>query len=141
MHHSHQSEIERSQGVIMRKFFCLLATAIPSLFAVTSQAGTVVCSGTIEQVHFHASDTMLVKLSGMNTSVFFCHPSSQFSVPGTSYTTSPEMCRTLVSILMAGKLAGKTIAAMYFDGDDVPASCTEWGNWKSANIRYVHWAD
>lgn len=112
------------------------------LFAgASASAAELICSGTIEQVHLHAPDRMMIKLSGMNTPVFFCNPSSLWSISGTSYTTSAETCRMLVGLFMAGKLAGRSISAMYFDGDDVPASCTSWAGWKYANIRYFAWAD
>ena len=123
------------------KLLMRLTIVILALASFSARAGTVVCSGAIEQVHMHASKMMMIKLSGMNTSVFFCRPDQAWSPAGANQSTSPEMCRTLVSLFMAGKLAGKSVVGMYFDGDEVPADCNSWGNWKSANIRYFQWAD
>ena len=65
----------------------------------------------------------------------------KYVVPGTTYTTSAETCRMMVGLFMAGKLADRSIAVMYFDGDAMPASCNTWSAWQSANIRYFTWAD
>ena len=32
--------------------------------------------------------------------------------------------------------AAERFGGIWFDGDDAPAYCDEWGLWKSANIRH-----
>jgi hypothetical protein len=78
----------------------------------------------------------MLRLSSMNTPVFFCHPNATFVVTGTTYTTSAETCRAMVAMLITARETGRTIESMYFDGDDVPATCDAWGGWKSANVRF-----
>jgi hypothetical protein len=104
-------------------------------------AGTVTCAGKITQVNYHAPDGFMIQLDSMNAPVFFCKPNGTFTVPGTTYTTSAETCRVLVGLFTAAKLTDRTLTVMYFDGDSTPASCSTWGNWQSANIRYFLWAD
>jgi hypothetical protein len=117
----------------------LIVFALAVLGSGPAWSGTVVCSGTVDGISFHANNTFMVKLSSMNTAVFFCSPDGTFGVPGTSYTTGPETCKALVAMLIAARETGRTITGMYFDGDDVPASCNSWGNWKSANIRHFNY--
>lgn len=104
-------------------------------------AGTVTCTGKITQVNYHSPDGFMIQLDSMNAPVFFCHPNSTFTVPGTTYSTSAETCRVMVGIFMAAKLADRTLSVMYFDGDATPTSCNSWSTWQSANIRYFNWAD
>lgn len=106
-----------------------------------ANAGTVVCGGQIKQVNFHSLNGFMLQLDSMNLPVFFCDPSSTWSVAGTTYTTTAEQCRALVSTFLAAKLAGKSLAVVYFDGDATPASCSTWSPWQRANIRYFGWAD
>ena len=119
----------------MKTTISCLIVALCWLVSV-AQAGTIVCSGKVAQLAFHASDRMMIRLDSMNTPVFFCSPESVYSVPGTSYTTGPETCKLLYSTYLSAQFANKTISSMYFDGDDVPQSCDSWGPWKSANIRF-----
>jgi hypothetical protein len=111
-----------------------LATSIAS-------AGELTCAGKITQVIYHAPDAFMIQLDSMNNPVFFCKPNSTSAVPGTTYTTSAETCRALIALFTAGKLAERRLTVMYFDGDDVPASCNGWAQWKWANVRYFHWND
>lgn len=101
-----------------------------------SFAGTIVCAGTVEEVSYHANDKLMLRLSSMNTVVFFCSPSSEWTVSGTTYKTQPETCKTLFSLFLAARISGEEVSNVYFDGDDVPATCDGWENWKNANIRH-----
>ena len=118
---------------VFRKIGC---AAVVLFVGSSAMAGTVVCSGTVEALSYHASGTFMIRLSSMNIPVFFCRPDSEFSVSGTTYTTPPETCKTLYATFLAARESGRTISGMYFDGDDVPTTCDTWGPWKSANIRY-----
>jgi hypothetical protein len=117
----------------MKRFF---AAVVASAMVNSAQAGTVVCGGTITYLAFHAPNTFMIQMSSMNTPVFFCNPEATFSVTGTTYTTGPNTCKTLYASFLAVKASGGSIAGIYFDGDDTPATCDAWGAWKSANIRY-----
>lgn len=118
----------------MKKVFFL--KFLVAIFSVNVSAATVICSGTVEELAYHSPNSFMVRLSSMNKPVFFCNPDSEFTVSGTTYVTGPESCKALYSTFLSAKMAQKTISSMYFDGDQVPASCSEWGNWKRANIRY-----
>jgi hypothetical protein len=109
--------------------------------AATTNAATLTCSGRISQLNYHSPDRFMLQLDSMNAPVFFCNPSTVWSVAGTGYTTSPESCRTMVGLFQSGKLSDRTLAVVYFDGDEVPASCNGWSSWQNANIRYFAWAD
>ncbi len=110
-------------------FFALIMSA----YAIS---GTVICSGKIERLSYHAPNQLMIKLDSMNAPVFFCNPDAEFSVPGTAYVTGPDTCKALYSTFLAAKMAGRTISSMYFDGDDAPSTCNSWGDWKKANIRH-----
>ena len=110
---------------------CLLTASINS-----SYAATVVCSGKVETLAYHASNKLMIKLSSMNAPVFFCSPDSEWVVTGTSAKTGPETCQALYATFLSAKVSGETIKNMYFDGDQVPAACNSWASWQSANIRH-----
>jgi hypothetical protein len=114
----------------------LIVFLLAALGCNAAWSGTLVCSGTVDAISFHANNTFMLKLSSMNTAVFFCSPDSTFSVPGTSYVTGPETCKGLIALFLAARESGRTINGLYFDGDAVPATCDGWGNWQSANIRH-----
>ena len=101
-------------------------------------AGQVVCSGKVEILSYHSPDSMMVKLSSMNTAVFFCSPDKTWTVAGTNYTTGPETCKVLYSTFMSAQLAGKTVESVYFDGDNTPASCNQFQDWSRFNIRHFN---
>lgn len=101
-----------------------------------SWAGTVICSGTVIKLAFHANDKLMLQLDSMNTPVFICQTNAVWSVAGTSYTTSPETCALLHSQFLTAKVTGIQVANMYFDGDAVPTACNAWTSWSSANIRH-----
>lgn len=124
----------------IQRFIAIIGLTLPGLISPVA-AAELTCSGQIVQLNYHAPDGFMIRLSSMNGEVFFCHPNATFSVSGTGYTTSAETCRALVALFMAGKLAEKSIGVMYFDGDQVPAACSSWSPWSSANIRFFRWAD
>lgn len=111
----------------------LVCTIVSSKMAI---AGTVVCEGKVKVLSYHANNKLMIQLESMNAPVFFCSPDSQWSVSGTSYNTGAESCKIMYSTFLAAQMAGKVIKKMYFDGDQVPASCTSWNSWTEANIRY-----
>ncbi len=111
------------------------------LFSQGAWSGTVICSGKVTSLAYHANNRFMIQLDSMNVPVFFCNPDSEWVIGGTSYKTGTESCKMLYSTFLAAKMAGKTISSMYFDGDQVPGTCDGWNNWNSANIRYYSVAD
>ena len=107
-----------------------------AIFSSFSYAATISCTGVVEKIGLHASDRLMLKLSSMNTAVFICKTNDEWSVSGTGYKTSAETCKTMMSMLMHAKTTKAEIGSVWFDGDDVPSSCSNWKNWKSANVRY-----
>lgn len=99
-------------------------------------AGTIVCSGTVDQLSYHASNQVLVKLSSMNKAAMVCNTDAVWQVPGTSYQTSPGACKTLYSTFLTARTTGEPLQSVYFDGDQVPATCDSWESWRRVNIRY-----
>jgi|SRR5712671_1591607 len=119
------------------------AAAILAILGMNSiaSAGTITCAGQIVQVNYHANNGMMLQLDSMNTPVFFCDPGRLWTVSGTGYQTTSDECKALVGVFLAAKLAGKTLAVVYFDGDATPASCLQFTSWSAANIRYFAFAD
>ncbi|MBW3532989.1 MULTISPECIES: hypothetical protein [Shewanella] len=111
---------------------------ILALFILTtySHAATIQCGGTVEKVGLHAPDGIMLKLSSMNNAVFICNPNSEWSVSGTPYITSAETCKSMLSMLMHAKATQADMGSVWFDGDDVPATCSTWEAWKHTNVRY-----
>lgn len=101
-----------------------------------AHAGTITCNGTVDRIGLHAPDRIMLKLSSMSNPVFICNPNKEWGVPGTTYTTSSETCKSMLSMLMHAKSTNAQMGSVWFDGDDVPSSCNEWGSWKKANVRY-----
>jgi len=114
----------------------LIIVGALSVHSVLAAAGTVVCSGKVESLAYHANNRLMVKLDSMNVPVFFCSPDSEWIVTGTDHKTGPETCKAMYSTFLAAKMSGLAINNMYFDGDQVPSTCNSWGNWQQANIRY-----
>ncbi len=114
----------------------LIVTCLLSAFTLNTSTAELVCSGTVEEVSYHANDQMMVRLSGMNLAVFVCNTETTWTVTGTGYTTGPKTCAAMYSTFLAAKLSGKPINSVYFDGADVPTTCNGWGSWKNANIRH-----
>ncbi len=101
-------------------------------------AGTVICSGKVEQLAYHADNSFMIKLDSMNVPVFFCSPEIEWAVVGTEYKTGPETCKLLYASFLSAKSSGAILKTIYFDGGDVPERCDGWGDWKRANIRYFN---
>jgi len=109
-----------------------------SLLFITplANANTLQCTGTVDKIGMHASNKIMLKLSSMNTAVYICSPEANWVVSGTTYSTSAEMCDSLLSMLMHAKSTQSNVGDVWFDGDDVPANCNSWESWKKANIRF-----
>lgn len=119
----------------MKRIFLILVTF--ATFA--SSAGSLVCSGTVESVAYHSNNKLMVKLSSMNTPVFFCSTNSNWTITGAEgRTMSPESCQVIFSVFLTAKTTKEPLTRVHFDGNDVPDSCSEFENWKSAFIRYVN---
>ncbi|SMF24230.1 hypothetical protein SAMN02745866_01570 [Alteromonadaceae bacterium Bs31] len=112
-------------------------TVLLILLSVPASAATLTCKGKVTVIAYHSPDRFMVQLESMNTPVFFCNPEARFSVSGTHYETGPESCKMLYSSLLAAQAQGKYIDYIHFDGDDVPAKCSDWETWRSSNIRYL----
>lgn len=110
-------------------------------FTAPSQAlaGTIVCSGTVDVLSYHADGAFMFKLSSMNNPVFFCNADSEWVVAGTPYKTSAETCKMLYATLLSAKATGKPLTNVYLDGDEVPSACNGWGDWKHVNIRHYQY--
>ena len=109
-------------------------------FSINASAGTLTCTGTVDTVAYHGNDKLMVKLSSMNTAVFFCNPNQNWSVPGEpGRVMSPETCKAVFSMFLSARATQERISSVHFDGDDVPTSCTGFGNWKNVFIRYVNY--
>ncbi|MBQ4890692.1 hypothetical protein J8L86_12600 [Shewanella sp. MMG014] len=97
---------------------------------------TLVCSGKVETLSYHAPNKLMIQLSDMNRPVFFCNPDAEWKVTGTSYITGPDTCKTLYATFLAIKMSDKVVESMYFDGAQVPSDCQSWESWNYANIRH-----
>ncbi|MCG9734738.1 hypothetical protein L1D51_12115 [Pseudoalteromonas shioyasakiensis] len=106
------------------------------LLAFSVRSATIQCGGMVEKVGFHSPDKLMLKLSSMNRAVYICSPEYKWTVSGTSYSTGPKMCQTMMSMLMHAKATRSDMGSIWFDGDDVPENCESWGAMKKANIRY-----
>ena len=109
---------------------------VVALITTSLQAGTLVCSGTVEKIGLHAPDKIMLKLSSMNTAIFICNPNTNWTISGTSYTTSAKTCSSMLAMFMHAKATNASVGSVYFDGAAVPTSCDSWANWSSANIRF-----
>jgi hypothetical protein len=121
----------------------LLATSLAcmTLTIGVAHAGEVTCGGRVKQINLHTDNAFMIQLDSMNYPVYFCNAKDTWTVPGTTHTTSPETCRSLIAMFLTAKAQDKALRSMYFDGAQVPASCNTWAPWSSANIRYFEWAE
>lgn len=115
----------------MRSFVLLLL-----VLSSASNAATIQCTGTVKKIGLHANDRIMLQLSSMNQPVFICSPNAEWEVSGTGYKTSAETCKSMLSMLMHAKATNADMGNVWFDGDDVPASCNGWESWQNANVRY-----
>ncbi|WP_233079736.1 hypothetical protein [Rheinheimera soli] len=112
------------------------ALLVLGLVSGYAQSGETVCEGKVEQLAFHANNSFLLKLSSMNTPVIFCNPDAVWTAAGTPYTTGPETCKMLYSTFLSAQMAGKSLSAVYFDGDDSKGNCQSFPAWAKVNIRH-----
>lgn len=119
--------------------FVLTGLAATSMLLVSSGAlaGTVVCSGTVETISYHANNSFMVRLSSMNYPVYFCNPEITWNIAG--YSTGPQTCKMLYATFLAARESGRTINSLYFDSDDAPTSCNTWAAWRSATVRFFEY--
>ena len=127
----------------MNKVGKVFVATLLALTGTAAQAGTVVCGGTIEVLNFDSTNagggTLSIKLSTMNTTVYFCDTESAFTAPGNSYSIAPSTCRTMYATFLAAKASGQSLSNVYFDGSSVPTSCSGWTAWQAANIRHYEY--
>ena len=97
---------------------------------------TIVCEGKIKVLSYHANNKFLLQLETMDHPVFFCDADVQWSAAGSELTTEPDSCKAMYSNFLAAFMSGKRLASVWFDGDQVPATCNSWGTWENANIRH-----
>src|SRR5262245_3551307 len=115
----------------------LLASLLASLCAPwAASATTVVCSGTVITLSYHANGQMMIRLSSMNVPVFFCTPDTTWTAAGEGQTTAPETCKAMYATFLAARMSGIPVNNVYFDGSAVPATCDAWSSWSNANIRH-----
>lgn len=114
----------------------VLVAAMVSL-ASTAHTATVVCNGTVDLLAFHQPGRLMLKLSSMNVPVFICSTDIDWVVAGSmAGDTSPKACKALYATFLTAKITGAAINDMYFDGDQVPASCNSFASWTQVNVRY-----
>lgn len=112
-----------------------LLSIVALLTTGSVSAGTLVCSGTVISLAYHAQDVLLIRLSSMNEPVQFCSINQDWSIaPG--YTTTPAVCKTFLAMFMAAKASGESISSVYFESPSAPATCSGWVPWTSANLRF-----
>ena len=110
------------------------------LLSLNSYAGSLVCTGTVETVAYHGNNQLMVKLSSMNTPVFFCNPETTWTVAGADgRTMGPETCKSLFAIFLSARATKEPISRVHFDGNSVPTSCTGFQSWQKVFIRYVNY--
>lgn len=88
--------------------------------SVNAAAGSLVCSGTVDSVAYHGNDKLMVKLSSMNTAVFFRDPNKAWSVTGASgRVMNSETCKAVFSMFLSARATKEVISRVHFDGDKV----------------------
>ena len=103
-------------------------------------AGSLVCDGVVDSVAYHGNNKLMVKLSSMNTGVLFCDPNRDWSVAGEpNRVMGAETCKAVFAIFLSARATGEHVSRVHFDGDNVPASCDQFENWKDVFIRYVNY--
>jgi hypothetical protein len=108
------------------------------IFSMNVSAGSLVCSGTVDTVAYHGNDKLMVKLSSMNTPVFFCNPNEAWSVLGEpARVMNPETCKSVFSMFLSARATREKISKVTFDGDNVPTSCSGFSTYQNIFIRFV----
>lgn len=103
-----------------------------------SYAASLTCIGTVEQLAYHGQGRFMMKLSSMNTPVFFCSSDQEWTVNGTGYKTSVSACKMMYSTFLAAKATKEPMDYVHFDGDDVPSDCNSFKSWANVSIRYFN---
>lgn len=129
-----QKAVFTQDPLMKKRILCSL------LFSTNLYAGTLACDGTVETVAYHSNDKLMVKLSSMNTPVFFCNPSAQWTAPGAAgRVMSAETCKTVFSMFLTAKASNQHITKVHFDGDNVPSSCSMFVSYSEVFVRYVNY--
>jgi|GEM_PF-866520 len=114
-----------------------LFTLVLLVLSFSAASKTVICAGKVDRISMHANDKLIIKLDSMNVGAVVCAFNEVWQVPGTGYKTSPEMCSAFLSMFMHAKASNLAISGLYFDGDNVPDTCSSWESWKNVNIRHL----
>lgn len=122
----------------LRTRLFVLTFICASFATLNAHAGTVVCSGTVETIAYHSNNQFMVRLSSMNTPVYFCSSESTWNVVA-GFSTGTQTCKMFFAMFLAAKESGRTVNSVYFDSDDAPATCNTWATWKYANIRFFEY--
>lgn len=104
-----------------------------------AQCASLYCNGaTVATLGFHQPGVLYVRLSTMNTPVGICSMAGDWNAPGSLVgATSASQCKSIYAALLVAKQTGQIVPEMLFDGDAVPASCTSFGPWTYANLRWI----
>jgi hypothetical protein len=113
--------------VLIASLFCL----VPSAFSAT-----VVCSGTVVALSYHATGQLMLRLSDMNQPVLMCTPDTTWNVAGVYYVTPPEACKAMYATFLAARVSDLPVTNVHFDGDAVPSACNAWQPWSVAQVRH-----
>ena len=108
-------------------------------FSQSVLAGSLVCSGTVEDIAYHSNNKLMVRLSSMNYGVFICDLSTDWVITGAEgRITAPETCQSILSMLLTARSTNQQINRLHLDGDTVPETCGEFTPWSSVFLRYLH---
>jgi hypothetical protein len=80
----------------------------------------------------------MVKLSSMNTHVFFCNPETTWT-GADGRTMGPETCKSLFAMFLSARATKEPISRVHFDGNSVPTSCTDFQPWQKVFICYINY--
>jgi hypothetical protein len=119
----------------LKKIIISVAALTTPFFA---HATTLTCDGTVDMVSLHQPGFVGVKLSSMNAEAFVCRIDADYTPAGAA-TISPAMCKTIYAGLLSAKANKWDVTSVWFDGDQVPTSCTAWaGGFNSqVSLRYL----
>lgn len=122
----------------MKRWYGLVLFGV-GVAAVTSASPSyatdgISCSGTVSTVGVHSIDRVMLRLSGMNTTVQICNLNQSL---GTSYPVTAEQCKAAYSTLLMAYAMGKQIN-VYFDNVQSGTSCSNFLSWEVATARWVH---
>lgn len=116
----------------MNKFFAFVLVLFIS--NITFATDGIVCTGTVDEIGLHATDTVTLKLSSMNTRVGVCSLSHAW---GASRPVGAEQCKAVYSMLLLLQASGKPTTA-YFDNVVTGTACNNFAPWELASIRFLN---